>query len=78
MQYRANHRGIKEMDIILGNYADAHIFDLDRVELSAFERLLEENDRDLLQWFTGELDFPHKDLRPLFDKISSYANNRLS
>lgn len=60
--YRANHRGIKEMDILLGGYASRHIETLDGAALDAFEALLGENDRDLLAWFTGERKPP-----PAFD-----------
>ena len=28
MIYRANHRGIKEMDIVLGGYANAHVMEM--------------------------------------------------
>ena len=77
LKYRANHRGIKEMDIILGSFANDRIFELQQQELDHFEKLMEENDRDLLQWFTGEVDFPLDALRPIFDDIKSFTHKRL-
>ena len=67
--YRANHRGIKEMDIILGGYADAHIMDMPLNELDEFERIMAELDRDLLMWFTGEEPVPPNLASPLFETI---------
>ncbi|MCZ7593495.1 MAG: succinate dehydrogenase assembly factor 2 [Hyphomicrobium sp.] len=49
--YRACHRGTKEMDIILGRYAEAHLARMSGAELGAFERLLALPDPLLNQWF---------------------------
>ena len=51
--YRAWHRGIREMDLILGRFADAHIGELSDAELDDYERLIENPDPDLLNWLTG-------------------------
>ena len=67
--YRANHRGIKEMDIILGGFADRHVMALGAKELDSFEAIMAEADRDLLSWFTGEQPVPAYIDRPLFDSI---------
>ena len=74
LKYRANHRGIKEMDIILGGFANARLDKLTKSELDAFEALMEESDRDLLIWFTGEADFPIHELRMIFDTVSGHLN----
>lgn len=58
MIYRSNHRGIKEMDIILGRYADAFVLEMSPQELDKFEVIMDEMDRDLLTWFTGEVTCP--------------------
>jgi antitoxin CptB len=51
--FRSWHRGIREMDLILGRFADAHIGELSNAELDDYERLIEEPDPDLLNWVTG-------------------------
>ena len=51
---RSMRRGIKEMDLILSAYADAHLAAMSEAELEAYEALLEENDQDLYQWVTGQ------------------------
>ena len=50
--YRAEHRGTKEMDWLLGKYAVAHLAKMDEDELSAFEQLLALPDPDLEHWIT--------------------------
>ena len=72
LKYRANHRGIKEMDIILGRFANDRLDTLNEDEIDTFEALMEEHDRDLLIWFTGEAEFPHVNLKPIFDCIGEY------
>lgn len=71
--YRANHRGIKEMDIVLGRFAKDELQDLEAHLIDQFEILLTENDRDLLTWITSEVPFPHDDLREVFEKIEKHA-----
>lgn len=55
---RAWRRGTKEMDLILGGYADARLAMLDGAALDAFDALLAEDDHDLYQWVTGQLPPP--------------------
>ena len=50
LRMRSWRRGTKEMDLILGPYADARLAALDAAALDAFEALLEENDQDLYLW----------------------------
>jgi antitoxin CptB len=50
--YRASHRGTKEMDIVLGRYAEARLAAMSPTELAVFERLLALPDPMLNQWFT--------------------------
>jgi antitoxin CptB len=56
--FRSWHRGIREMDLILGGFADAAIATLTEAELDQYEHLLELQDADLLSWFTREHPVP--------------------
>lgn len=71
--YRANHRGIKEMDIILGEFARERLATLDAGELDQFEALIAENDRDLLSWFTREIQVPAAIDTAVFRAILSHC-----
>ncbi|MEO0937335.1 MAG: succinate dehydrogenase assembly factor 2 [Pseudomonadota bacterium] len=55
---RSMRRGIKEMDLILTAYADAHLEGMDAGALAAYDRLLSENDQDLYTWVTGQVPAP--------------------
>lgn len=58
LRYRAWHRGTREMDLILGPYADAKLDGMNPTELDRFEALLEEVDTDLFDWLLGNLPVP--------------------
>jgi antitoxin CptB len=49
---------MREVDLLLGRFADAHISDLTDEELGSFESLLEIPDRDILAWVVGEAEVP--------------------
>ncbi len=55
---RSWRRGMKEMDLILGKYADAVLADMQDAKLDAYEVLLDENDQDLYKWVSGSLPTP--------------------
>ncbi|SDZ49354.1 antitoxin CptB [Jannaschia faecimaris] len=58
LKIRAWRRGIKEMDLILGGYADEKLSEMSDGELSLFEAMLGENDHDLYSWVTGQQEAP--------------------
>lgn len=58
MKIRSWRRGIKEMDLILGQYADANLAGMSDAELDAFDAILKENDQDLYQWVSGQAEPP--------------------
>lgn len=51
--YRAQHRGTKEMDWLLGRFAAAKLPQMQEAELLAFENFLELRDDDLQQAIMG-------------------------
>jgi antitoxin CptB len=51
--YRANHRGTKELDIVLGRFAMACVGTMDEERLTAFEQLLVLPDPDIDCWIRG-------------------------
>ena len=58
LRIRAWRRGTKEMDLILGRFADANLNRLDDATLGRFDALLDENDQDLYAWIAGKLTPP--------------------
>lgn len=70
--YRAAHRGTKEMDWLLGRYAEAHLDSMSDADLGEFEQLLSLPDPELQGWLmTGLLDGDN-DLSPLVDRIRKF------
>ena len=58
LRMRSWRRGIKEMDLILGGFADARLETLTSPQLDAYEAMLDENDQDLYKWVSGALPTP--------------------
>ena len=54
VRYRAWHRGTKEMDLVLGPFADAHVSAFGAAELDRLEAFMEAADTDLLKWVMGQ------------------------
>jgi len=70
--FRAWHRGMREMDLIMGRFADAALDGLSEGEVTEFEGLIEVPDRDLLAWITGEEAVPATHDSPLFRKLRDF------
>ena len=70
--FRAWHRGMREMDLIMGRFADARIEQLAAAELADFEHLMEVPDRELLAWITGEADVPPNYNTALFRRLRDF------
>jgi len=58
LRMRSMRRGTKEMDILLSRFAEAELATMDEAELALYDRLLEENDNDLLIWVIGQAPAP--------------------
>ena len=58
LRMRSMRRGIKEMDLILSAYADAHLAGLSDGALTLYDQLLSENDHDLYGWIGGQFPVP--------------------
>lgn len=56
--FRAWRRGTREMDFLVGRFADHVLPDLDQKDLEDLERLIEVPDADLFGWATGAADVP--------------------
>ncbi|NBE06204.1 FAD assembly factor SdhE [Paragemmobacter ruber] len=77
MTMRSWRRGTKEMDLVLGPWADAHLAGLDEGRLAVYDRLLEENDQDLMAWILGQGQAPAP-IAPLLAEIAAFARARLA
>ena len=75
MRMRSWRRGTKEMDLILGPFADLHLDGLARETLDLYDALLSENDQDIYPWITGG-EAPPERYRVLVSDIAACARDR--
>jgi len=75
--FRARRRGLREMDIALGAFADAHLPNLSEAELAEVEEWLDLPDPDMLAWLTGEAPLPPRFDTPLFAKLAAAPRQAL-
>jgi len=70
--FRCWHRGTREMDLILGRFADAEIATLSEQELTQLEHLIEVPDPDLYAALTGDKALAPDYAGALFDRIKAF------
>jgi len=70
--FRCWHRGTREMDLILGRFADTTIADLSDVELTELENLIEIPDPDFYAALTGDGLLASQYAGPLFERIKAF------
>ena len=71
LRFRAWHRGTKEMDLLIGSFADAHLSGFGREQLDRFEALLDVPEPVVYDWILGRsappADHDHDVMRLLLD-----------
>jgi antitoxin CptB len=70
--FRCWHRGTREMDLILGRFADAEIVGLTDDELGQLEQLIEVPEPDLYAALTGNVPLAPEYAGVLFDRIKAF------
>lgn len=69
--YRSWHRGTREMDLLMGRFADVHLPILSDDEIDAFEQLIDIEDPDLFHWInTGVAPEPYD--TPMFQRFRTF------
>lgn len=67
--YRSWHRGCKETDILLGDFAKEIGTELSQHDLDQFEALLSEQDWDIYNWINGNIPAPSPYCDGLIERI---------
>ena len=70
--FRCWHRGTREMDLIMGRFADTALPAMSAEDLDAFERLSDCRDDDLYAWVTGERPVPPDHDTALFRSLRDF------
>ena len=60
LKFRSWHRGMREMDLLIGRFADRNLDVFSERQLDLFETLLHETDPDLYDWITERQPIPQE------------------
>lgn len=67
--FRSWHRGTREMDLIMGRFADAYVPEFSAEELAQYEEILQHPDPDLYDWIAGRAPVPANFMNPVMEKL---------
>ncbi|MEM0906867.1 MAG: succinate dehydrogenase assembly factor 2 [Pseudomonadota bacterium] len=70
--FQAWHRGTREMDLLLGRFADATIGSWDDDELDQMDRLLAVPDTELYRWITEQDTIPDNHMSPMLQRVMDF------
>lgn len=70
--FRSWHRGTREMDLLLGSFADAHVPGFTDAELAQYEEILHISDPDLYNWISGREPAPANIMNPVLERLLSH------
>ncbi len=74
--FRAWHRGMREMDLIMGRFAEENLNTMSAADLVEFELLIEVPDRDLLAWITNREDTPQNYDTPVLEALKAFHSHQ--
>jgi antitoxin CptB len=72
IRFRAWHRGTRELDLVMGGFADAALAGLDDAELDQLEHLLDLPDPLVFAWLAGFEDIPAEEDSALLKKVRAF------
>ena len=70
--FRAWRRGFRELDLLLGTFADASAAALSDEDVTSFEQLLGLPDWEVYAWITGQKPVPDNHKSALLDKLIAF------
>ncbi len=72
--FRAWRRGTREMDLLLGRYAESALSRMSDAELVVFEHLLDAPDKDMYAWICGKADVPANYDTQIYRALKTHSN----
>lgn len=76
LRMRSWRRGTREMDLILGAFADDRLVELNPDERCLYDEMLWQNDHDLYRWLSGQ-DAPPDRFAALIDRVAAHMGERM-
>ncbi len=74
--FRCQRRGFRELDLIFGVFAAAHLDTLSEEELEQLDLLLNAPDDDVYTWLRGYEPVPPRYASSVFDKLKAICNRK--
>lgn len=72
LRFRAWRRGFRELDLLMGSFADLHLETFSEDEVDEFERLLEVSDWEIYGWLTETNEIPDHQRGPVLDRMCKF------
>lgn len=74
LRFRSWHRGTRELDLLLGPFADTQLDGMDDAELDQYEALLHVPDPDIYNWIVRREPVPETERSAVLDRIINFHN----
>lgn len=71
LHFRATHRGTREADAMVGGFFESYSSNWNDADYAWFERLLEQQDVDIMAWAFGTAEPPQDFQGPMMDLLKS-------
>lgn len=70
--FRSWHRGTKEMDLLMGTFADRNVHDMGADEIEQYDEMLNCSDPDLYNWISGRETPPANQMSAVLEKFLAH------
>ncbi len=78
LKFRSWHRGMREMDLLLGRFADRFLDAYGEDDLNLYEEILEISDPDLYNWVSGREAIPDSAGQKIIMDLKEFTLSRSS
>ena len=72
LKFRAWRRGFRELDLLMGSFADKYLDTYGEAELDQFEAILGLPDWEVFAWLIGHADVPDNHRSPVLDQLIAF------
>ena len=72
LKFRAWRRGFRELDLLMGSFADKYLDTYGEAELDQFEAILGLPDWEVYAWLIGQADVPANHRSPVLDQLIAF------
>ncbi|HEY4164947.1 MAG TPA: succinate dehydrogenase assembly factor 2 [Dongiaceae bacterium] len=72
--FQSKHRGVKELDLILGPFAERYLSEFNPIELAEYAVLLREPDPDIYDWLVGRVPLPDRLRNRVMSLLLAFGN----